>query len=818
MLLRLVVYVDDALLPLELEDACVCVSSMLELAVYLKNTLQRPPRVIFYWNFGHNRYELLTTLQTLVQHYAGGDAAHGAAENSVVPAHLWVETRSLQLVPVDPDVDVAEYAYLVKHVRRGAGNKYVIFLLQNALRVTEPSLERLFDDVRGTRLYGSPGRVELLYYANNSLSSSEVLQRGFDRGGGSGGWAMPPLNSAPAPTAGVQPPPPFVFTTSMKDQDDKEVFPSEPHKVLLCEVALGRVWPSDVPFSKSLAPPPPGYDSVCHRVVRDDGVVVKAVRVGRDFQALPRYVLTLVAKKRNRRGTPPREIYLSPDIPPSPATRRRTGSVGSEAFAGVQNNSLAQGQRRRSGSAPLLMNGRQTRLSSRPTDVTCAVHVGTLLGLWCSTCGRVICPYCASVGDHRGHEVASVEGVVGDMRGKVGGVCQELSAQLEKCQRVEARLKSQQTELLERRDEAVAGAEKAFSGLHRLIDSKREEWLARLREQTACLDEPLAEVGRIVQQYMRTMQALSDAWERAGGDPTFPADSEAIAPAAVASAAYLLATPKLLGEARRLAGKGHDAELALATNASAQIWTNEAALFHLDFAAVRQSIEQLLPEKGAGQLAGSSLPSMRRKSTRLLSPSREFLDGSPERRTVAGSPTSLLLQRTDGTIDELPFDDCSVDTHNTARQQLFMRHLSDVRQGHVWCVPNASKYFHHEQRRAVCSGTFELMGLEWELRIQAPDAQVGCGPYKGQARHAGEAEPVGIFLYPVGHTQRLDFRISIFSAVFWAEWTVTGWTASFAGKGWGIYPLLPRRELMQTDRLACNNTLKICLAPTSGVY
>ncbi|RNF12079.1 poly [ADP-ribose] polymerase [Trypanosoma rangeli] len=443
MLLRLVVYVDDARRPLDLEDACVRVFSILDLAAYLKNALQRPPRVILYWNFEHKRYELLTALHTLVQQRNGDDTSHGASANTVVLAHLWVETRPLQLDPVDPDVDVAEYAELAKHVRHWAGNKHVMFSLGNALRVTDPSLERLFDNVRGTRMSGGPDRVELLYYTNNSLSSSEVLQRGFDRGGDVGGWATPP--------------PVFVFTSSMKDQDDKDVSPSEPHKVLLCEVALGRVWLSDVSLLKNLAPPPPGYDSVCHRVERKDGVVVKAVCVGQNFQALPRYVLTLSAEKRNHRGTPPREIHFASVVP-----HRRTGSVGGRTFANVQNTSLVQRPPKRSGSVPLLINRRQTQSSSLLTNVTCAVHSGTLLGLWCSTCGCVICPYCASIGNHKGHGVTGMEGIVGEMRGKVSEVCQELFARLEQYRRVESHLKSQRTELLERRDEAMAAAEKHF--------------------------------------------------------------------------------------------------------------------------------------------------------------------------------------------------------------------------------------------------------------------------------------------------------------------------------------------------------------------
>ncbi|TPP43856.1 B-box zinc finger family protein [Leishmania donovani] len=82
----------------------------------------------------------------------------------------------------------------------------------------------------------------------------------------------------------------------------------------------------------------------------------------------------------------------------------------------------------------------------------------------------------------------------------------------------------------------------------------------------------------------------------------------------------------------------------------------------------------------------------------------------------------------------------------------------------------------------------------------------------------GEEEWLGLFLFPLQHRLRIDFRVIAFSEVAWAEWQVTGWTARFAGKGWGLYPFLQRRELLQTDELARDNMVKICIAPISDLY
>ncbi|CAD2216004.1 hypothetical protein ADEAN_000346200 [Angomonas deanei] len=104
---------------------------------------------------------------------------------------------------------------------------------------------------------------------------------------------------------------------------------------------------------------------------------------------------------------------------------------------------------------------------------------------------------------------------------------------------------------------------------------------------------------------------------------------------------------------------------------------------------------------------------------------------------------------------------------------------------------------------------------------RAYDGGVGRTPDSEwmQSGMVGEEDQwLGLFLIPQGHRSRLDFRVIAFSELTWVEWVVSGWTESYIGKGWGLYPFLRRGDLMRTDRLARENTVKICIAPTSDLY
>ncbi|ORC87431.1 uncharacterized protein TM35_000222300 [Trypanosoma theileri] len=867
MFLRLVVYVDDSRTPIPLEDACVHVYNMPDLFMFLEKLLKRPPQLISYWNSDREEYEVLTSLQSLVQHkgkketsrdrnsditpsHNNNNISNNTGNGMVVSAHLWVETRPLRLEVVDPDVDAEEYAELKSHVQNWAGNAYVMYSLQNALRVSCPRNERLFDHVRYNGLKGDPERVELLYYTNNSLSSNEVLKRGFERvieGGG-----LPPALLSPTieTTSGNEHQehvktnkqhPLFVFSSSMTDKGDKEPFSLEPHKVLLCEVAPGRGWLSNVPLSKNLIVPPSGYDSVYFLEEREDGRVVKGIRVGKNHQALPRYVLTIIGKKNDRTKLKNNGVQFGQNTNTTtgnininrvnkansgsalrtPYEFHRSRSVGSRtSFQGGLPVSPRSSMR--SGSAPP-MNRRGRRSSLLSSTVTCSVHNGTVLGLWCFKCNHMICPYCASVGEHRGHEVCNVETVAVDVRRKLEDVCHSLSMELDNYQRVQSQLETERDRLQQKQMDAVKAMEAATADLHTLIDAKKKEWIQRMREQSHCLDTPLKEVQRLIKQYKEAITGMEKSYEKAGEDSIQFTDTTHHHSETVTSVVYLMEAPKLLNEGVLFASQRHDSDLEFAIRTAKQVRESESALFHIDFSAVRQMIEQLVPTKGRKYSNTSALMAL--SPTGMKYSRLSTTPGSTVSKTPLGlseTPPALppVLKCSNGKIDELLSYDLSEDTVDQARGKVLLRRLTDVRTGYIWCVQNASKYFHPDQRRAVCSGTFRLLDLEWDLRIQSPDGSTGCKSESSKDRpnHSVQDEPVGLFLFPVGHSLRVDFRVSIFSTVSWVEWGVSGWPASFAGKGWGVYPWLPRRELIQTDRLARENTLKICVAPTSGVY
>ncbi|KAH9578720.1 B-box-type zinc finger [Trypanosoma melophagium] len=866
MLLRLVVYVDDARTPVPLEDACVHVYNMPDLFVFLEKLLKRPPQLISYWNSDREEYEVLTSL-TCFLHQAEREIPcepnslittttttstttnNNNNNNSgmVVSAHLWVETRPLRLDVVDPDVDVAEYTELKSHVQNWAGNAYVMYSLQNALRVSCPRNERLFDHVRYNCLKGDPERVELLFYTNNSLSSHEVLERGFDRvtEGSRFSALLSPAVETSSGNAEQQygksnkQHPLFVFSSSMTDKGDKEPFSLEPHKVLLCEVAPGRGWPSSVPLLKNPDAPPSGYDSVCFREERNDGRVVKSIRVGKNHQALPRYVLTIVGKKSDRSKLKIYGVRLGDNntsssnpthmngshkpsyasAPSTPYAFGRSRSVGNRTP--LQKGSIVSAKSSmRSGSEPPI-NRQKIQNSLLPSTVTCSVHNGTLLGLWCFNCSHMICPYCAAVGEHKGHEVCNVETVAGDVRRKVQDICHSLSMELDNYQRVKSQLQLERKRLQEKHMDAVNAVEAATADLHSLIDAKKQEWLERMREQSHSLDTPLKEVYRLVQQYKEAIETMEKSYERAGEESYQLADTVHQNSATFTSVVYLMEAPKLLSEGERFASQRHDSNFELAICKAKQIRESESALFHIDFSAVYQSIERLVPTKDGRSSSTTAMMSLSPsgvKYSRLSTTPRRSLGEVSTGHSDTSTALPLVLNHTNGKVNELIPYDLSDEMLDHVRGKVLLRRLSDVRTGYIWCVHNASKYFHPDQRRAVCSGPFRLLGLEWDLRIQAPDTFARSGSSAKRTPPAPQDESVGLFLFPVGHTLRVDYRVSIFSAVSWVEWRVSGWTAAFAGKGWGVYPLLPRRELMQTDRLAGENTLKICVAPTSGVY
>ncbi|KAG5470335.1 hypothetical protein LSCM4_03030 [Leishmania orientalis] len=284
---------------------------------------------------------------------SAGELDARRAMSCIYQCQLWVETELIRLEPLDKGHDAVEYDELCRHVAQWLGNRHVSFQVQSAVRLRCPFLTRMFDETRRTRLSDNRQKVQLLYYSNNAWCVRDVLEYGFLLSNGvptslaaalqsyggvsdapsgtesrssilaphvAGGSLEQMSPSAPVPTTANTQRTPFVFTSSMLGSHVKHM-PSNtaPQKVLLCEVAPGRRFMTDQgltgessdkqAFPTPRVRPPRGYDSVCYMRARKQKSTLPAeeaaeidaedlslvqVQVQHSFQALPRYLLTVI--------------------------------------------------------------------------------------------------------------------------------------------------------------------------------------------------------------------------------------------------------------------------------------------------------------------------------------------------------------------------------------------------------------------------------------------------------------------------------------------------------------------------------------------
>ena len=140
----------------------------------------------------------------------------------------------------------------------------------------------------------------------------------------------------------------------------------------------------------------------------------------------------------------------------------------------------------------------------------------------------------------------------------------------------------------------------------------------------------------------------------------------------------------------------------------------------------------------------------------------------------------------------------SVDA-NVHAYSIAQRQLQELSYGYIWVIPTPGKYFAADQRSDVFSDPFTLSGQRWELRFCSADE-----------------DHLNVFLKPLGHTQRLDFRVVAFAPNVWHVREANGWSEAFAGKGWGIRPYCRRAQMLAT--FVHDNVVKICVTPLGALY
>lgn len=420
---RLVVYCDEQPQPHTLPE--IPLPHNLEgLRRFIEDKVGLHAKLLSYWNYAHNRYELLRDVRELVQEdgrvfsrsssrsrpesrvrgsrgsrqdegldtstsWSRTSSAGSATRQTsrLYRCQLWLETVLLQLEPLDPRRDRAEYDELRSHVARWLGNRHIGYEVQDAVRVRCPFLTRMFDETRSTRLEGNQDKVQLLYYSNNVWTVRDVLQYGFllSRGVPKSMTAVvqalsstsdvsttdthlsipvPPSVQGPSSVSAMAPVDhaldstthPFIFTSSMLGPNVKQLPPrTAPHKVLLCEVAPGRRFMMDQSLTSERSqnqstprPPfkaPAGYDSVCYMRTRDDKNSVRSgdeasakvedlsvvqVQVAHSYQALPRYLLTVAPTGG---PPPPLSSFDSTTVSATASPVRAPGTTAAAAAA-----------------------------------------------------------------------------------------------------------------------------------------------------------------------------------------------------------------------------------------------------------------------------------------------------------------------------------------------------------------------------------------------------------------------------------------------------------------------------------------------------
>eukprot|EP00759_Apiculatamorpha_spiralis_P046182 PhF_6_TR42725/c0_g1_i1/m.64556 len=132
-------------------------------------------------------------------------------------------------------------------------------------------------------------------------------------------------------------------------------------------------------------------------------------------------------------------------------------------------------------------------------------------------------------------------------------------------------------------------------------------------------------------------------------------------------------------------------------------------------------------------------------------------------------------------------------------QEETLSKLRAVESGYIWVIPNVSTHFASTQTRDIFSDPFLLVGEWWELKVSPQPAD--C---------------ISVFLHAVKHTNRLNFKVFLFSERGWYVRSARNWTEDFRGRGWGIKPFIERKTLI--DGYTQGDTLKLCVVPIGGLY
>lgn len=684
---QLIVYVDTNTTPQHISITAPL--DLNELATMVADATSCAILGIKYWDPETAAYLPLQSLAPIIKF-------HGRAQ-------LWVQSDNAHLEPVDRNADEAEFRQLRRHVAT-LNSDHVQYHLVEANRVVFPRVEDLF--MRRAQQLVDASTV-MLWYTANANSSSDAVENGFvlPRGGG-----------------GIS------FVSSLSDPNSTKA-PAAPQKILLCEVALGRA----ASHSRASAPDVTMTSKGPHNIYT----------IYHPHQALPRYILTVKGTASEQQGggsrqsSPQRERYERP-----PRSTQVT-PTGSPARGNPQPAPWPQKTATRSATPPTAAN-----TSHQADDFRCPAHKTEVTTLWCSTCSHLVCPYCLSVGQHRGHDGRELDEVVSRVRGSLSEAIAATTERKDTAQRTTVMMQSSKRELDDAKKQGEQHVNSAISELGALLQAKREELLEDIRSKGTHVDNHSA----ALQQHVNMCDQKRKEFE-----------------------ALLAASHESSREGKMRFLK--NSQLPLSD------WHNKP-LPHLPFLNAPPSSSDVNTHVNTRpcQTAIRQIQ-LQKQPPRHLDHHDDPETSHRDAQLVNSLQQQVANQRTQ---------------------------LDDLTKGYIWSIPQAEKMFHVDQRKDIFSDVFYFSGAAWELRIASETAPT---PRDSSPELA---DNISVYLHSVNHHHRVDFRVSIFGPGGWHVREAKGWTAEFAGKGWGIRPFSSRKMLLK--EFVHDGLVKVCVAPIGGLY
>lgn len=296
-----------------------------------------------------------------------------------------------------------------------------------------------------------------------------------------------------------------------------------------------------------------------------------------------------------------------------------------------------------------------------PVAMGCDKHPGESLKLWCVNCRCLMCPYCLTIGAHKGHEGRDIAEVAGFEKQVLVKMFSTLDKTLVRRQGETAELERVRAMLNAAAKKGEEEIRAAMDELHDLLEAEERQLLSALgarREATV----------RDVERRLERVQQLCGEYQKKFSE----------------TKAFL--------------------ELPVETSQQAR----------MEFLAGLQSMLTRLQEAPTYDDPTATDVSEPRFSAHVaVDDARRGIQAIA--LTDAEGVGSMGGPSASGGGGVVP----------RAALESEIQRLRDVEAGYIWVIPNADKHFHPQQTADIFSDVFVLLGVEWELRLTSqPDEHI----------------------------------------------------------------------------------------------